>query len=439
MKHIIFFLILQFPIFWSQSSAQTYLTLQECRERALQSDEQMKAADLAEKQAKLNRKIAFARYLPWLDGQATGIYRNDIGIYGVDLKMHGALLAGLTLTQPIYQGGKITAANRLARIGEDVSHEQKRQTRAQLLYDVDNAYYTLIATRAQVAMLESYVKQMQQLYADVKLCVDNGLAIQNDLLRIENEQSQTELLLTRARNGSQVCRMVLASLIGADLDDNIVPADTFNLTTVQPYNRKTVQPQTDISQRPEVALLQYSIAAAEQQVKISRAALLPSLGLQVGYSGFANVHLKGQLQTFSGDVLYLDQHLHKSSPMVALALKVPIFHWGAEWRNVQKAKMDVERARLDYENKSKKMTVELRQAELNLVTSDEMVETAHKSLAQADENLRVMRERFQVQLATLTDLLDAESCWRRAATSLIDALTQQRIYMTDYLRVTGQL
>ena len=167
--------------------------------------------------------------------------------------------------------------------------------------------------------------------------------------------------------------------------------------------------------------------------------MLPTLGLQFGYSGFTNVKLKGQLPTLTGDKVDLNQNLHKSSPQVALALNVPVFHWGTEWRNTRKAKMDVERAQLELDKQQHRMTIELQQAALNLTTSDEMVLTARKGLRQAEENLRIHRQRYSVKTTTLSDLLDAESRWRTSYTSLIEALTQQRISQTDYQRAAGVL
>ncbi len=419
--------------------AQT-LTLQQCRDMALRHDEDLRSADIAVRQAELERKTAFARNLPQVDASATSIYRNDIAIRNLELQMRGALLAGITVTQPIYQGGKITAAHRLARIGEQASHEQVRKVRAELIYEVTRAYYTLMGVSERVKMLESYQRQMQQLKSDVQISVENGLLLKNDLMTVENEQSQVELQLLKARNGEQICQWVLADLIGTDGNTPLCLADTFSIadTSATP-SAPTAVSAAGISTRPELALLKYRVEAAQQQVKLARAGMLPTLGLQFGYSGFTNVKLKGQLPTLTGDKVDLNQNLHKSSPQVALALNVPVFHWGTEWRNTRKAKMDVERAQLELDKQQHRMTIELQQAALNLTTSDEMVLTARKGLRQAEENLRIHRQRYSVKTTTLSDLLDAESRWRTSYTSLIEALTQQRISQTDYQRAAGVL
>ena len=81
----------------------------------------------------------------------------------------------------------------------------------------------------------------------------------------------------------------------------------------------------------------------------------------------------------------------------------------------------------------------MRQAVLNLTDGQRMLETAQLGQQQADENLRVMRQKYDNQYCTMTDLLDAQSQWHQARSNLIEAQTQQKINETEYLRVTGQL
>ncbi|MBP3589999.1 MAG: TolC family protein, partial [Muribaculaceae bacterium] len=90
----------------------------DCRSMALRHSEELKKADNAVRQAELDVKIARTSYLPKFDGSATGIYMTpDIDMMGSKLQVKGAYMAGIQLVQPIYAGGKITAGNKLARIG----------------------------------------------------------------------------------------------------------------------------------------------------------------------------------------------------------------------------------------------------------------------------------------------------------------------------------
>ena len=219
----------------SQLSAQPSqpLSLKDCRRLALENNEQVMTANNAVEKAKLDRQIAFAQYLPKVDGSFTMIQLQDqdlldIGdVLGLQLQTRGTYLAGINVTLPLYAGGQLTAANRLAAIGQKVSEEQRRKTEMQLIADVDNAYYQLIAVRAKVQMLEAYAQQMQGLYDQVKLAAGVQMATENDLLRITTKQNEVSYQLQKARNGEQLCGLALANIIGIESEKLIVKSEEF--------------------------------------------------------------------------------------------------------------------------------------------------------------------------------------------------------------------
>ena len=130
--------------------AQTVMLSQdEARRMALEQSEDIKTQTNKLEQAKLDRQIAFAGYLPKLDASATGAYVGpDIDMFmGSRLAMRGVYMAGITVTQPIYAGGKILAGNRMAKIGSEIADQQLRPTRMDVLADTDNAYWSLVAVR----------------------------------------------------------------------------------------------------------------------------------------------------------------------------------------------------------------------------------------------------------------------------------------------------
>lgn len=418
----------------SQLAAQPLsLTLQDCRKLALEHNEQIKTANNAVEKAKLDRQIAFAQYLPKVDGSLTGIHMKDQDIIGMSLQTRGTYLAGINVTLPLYAGGQLTAANRLAQIGQTVSEEQQRKARMQVIADVDNSYYTLIAVRSKVQMLQAYAQQMQELYNRVQLSVRVQMATENDLLRIASKQSEISYQLQKATNGEQLCQLALANQIGTDFEQAITPADTVLAPTSMP------QLDEDFSSRPDLHLLQQQVKANELQVKRARANYLPTVALVGMYSHYDNLKLKGALKNLDGTPINVNHTFSGGRPYALLSVNVPIFHWGAELKKVKKAKLDLSDSQLQLEQYERGMRIEVRQAVLNLTDGQRMVETATIGQQQADENLRVMRQKFDNQLCTMTDLLDAQSQWQQARSNLIEAKTQLKIYETEYLRVTGRL
>lgn len=412
--------------------AQT-MSLAECRNEALKFNETMASANNAVRQAELDRQIAFTNYLPKLDGSFSAVYAKDIDMGEMTLQLHGTWLAGLNITQPVFAGGKIVAANKLARIGLEINKEKLRQSRMQVIADVDNAYYTLVAVRSKVRMLESLGQQMLALFNQVELSVKAQMATENDLLRIDTKRSEIAYQLQKARNGEQLCMLALANVIGRGIDAEIVPSDTL-LITDQPAAL-----DENISNRPELLMLEKQVEAMKQQVKMERANYLPTVGLSLGYTHYGNIKNKGVAQLGDGTLMPYVQDVNGNMLMAMVSVNIPICHWGAEVKKVKKAKLDVENARLSLQQNERAMQIEVRQAVQNVTDGYHMVQTADLGQRQADENLRVMRERFGVKMATMTDLLEAQAQWQQAHSNYIEAQTQYKIYETEYLRVTGRL
>jgi len=438
MKRKIIILTYMFAMAGLSQAQPLSLSLQDCRKMALEYNEKIRIADNAVNKARLDRQIAFAQYLPKVDGSFTLLHMQtqdllEIGdVLGVSLQTRGTFLAGVSVTQPLYVGGQITAANRLARIGQTVSEEQKRKTRQQVIADVDNAYYTLISVRSKVRMLEAYSRQMQGLYDQVKLGVDVQMATTNDLLRISTKQNEISYQLQKARNGEQLCGLALAYAIGADMDQTIIPSDT----VLQSQNLGLSE---DFSARPDLHLLQQQVKANEVMVKKERSNYLPTLALLGSYSYHDNLRLKGNLNLPHGTALDYHYTFSGSCPYALLSLRMPLFHWGAELKKVKKAKLNLADSKLQLQQMERGMRIEVRKAVQNVTDAQRMVETATTGRQQADENLRVMRQKYDNQMCTMTDLLDAQSQWQQSRSNLIEAQTQLKIYETEYLRVTGQL
>lgn len=410
------------------------LSMEQCRDMALTASEEIKQADNSLRQAELDDKIAATARLPKIEGSATGAYvLPDIEMTGMELAMRGTYMAGLTLTQPIYTGGKISAGRQMARLGRQIADQQLRMTRMDVLVDADNAYWSYIAVRRKVRMLESYSTQMDTIYKQTSSAVAAGMAIENDLLRIEAKRTEIEYQLQRARNGADLCRMALCNVIGTPLDTAIEPTDTtFNIESPTAMS-------LDIARRPEVGLLEKQIDVNMQRIRDARSEMLPTVGLSAGYSYYGNIKLKGFADMGNGTTVPYTQEFRDGIGIAMLAVKIPIFHWGESRKKLHKARYELDNSQLELQRNMRLMSIEAQQAVQNVEDGYRMIHTAESGLRQAEENLRVMRNRYAAAMSPLTDLLDAQSQWQQAQSNLIEAQTQYMIYRTDYLRATGQL
>jgi outer membrane protein TolC len=410
------------------------LSLAECRAKALATSEDVQVADNKLKQSNLDKQIAFTNYLPKVDGSVIGEYMfPDMDMMGVELRMRGAWFAGLTLTQPIYTGGKIVSGNRLAKIGRQVSQEQQRATRMDVLVNADNAYWTYLAVLSKVKVLESYMTQMDTLKMQTGTAVEAGMATGNDLLRVDTKNTEISYQLQKARNGAELCRLSLCRVIGVDYDTQV------ELTDAPTVAAAPADLSLSLDARPELRLLDMQVAAERQKMKLTRAELLPTIGLSVGYTYYGNIKTRTMVETADGSTVPYTSEFKDGIGLALLSVQIPLFHWGENWKKLSKSRIAVANTQLERQKDERLMDIEVRRAVINLNDGYRMVETAGTGLDQATENLRVMTDRYENSLSTLTDLLDAQSQWQQAESNLIEAQTQYRIYETEYQRAVGTL
>lgn len=410
------------------------LTQAECRAMALSASEQLQQAENSLQQSTLDRKIANTAYLPKFEGSATGVYMlPDIDMMGSKMRMRGTYMAGISLVQPIYTGGKITAGRNLARIGEKVASEQLRMTRMDVIAEADHAYWTFIAVTDKVKLMDTFRAMLDTLYQQTATAVTVGMATENDLLRVEARRSEIIYQQQKVSNGAELCRMALCNAIGIDTGTRIMIDETLPAPSTP-----GIMP-TDISDRPELHLLQKQVEASQQQVKMTLADFLPTIGLSIGYNYYGNIKLNSMVDVGGGMLMPYSQEFRDGIAMGLLSVKIPLFHWGEGAKKVRRARLAVNNASLDLERTSRLLLLESRQAVINLTDGYNMIGAAQTALNQAEENLRVTTDRYSESMATLADLLDAQTQWHQSRSNLIEAQTQYQIYLTDYLRATGHL
>lgn len=419
----------------AQESAPLSLSLAEARAKALAYNEDLQKAEGGVRRAALDKRIAQAALLPQIDASANGIYvAPDMEMMGQTLQMRGAYMAGITLMQPLYAGGRLQAGKRLAGIGETAAREQRRKARAEVIAAADKAYWTCVSVQMKERVVRRYLDYVDSLAAEARLGVQAGMAVENDLQRISAKRAEMDYQLRKAQSGVKLCRLALCYELGLDPETPIVLTDTMPRAEAA-LNAASA----DVAHRPETALLRSQIEAKQQQVKLARGEMLPTVGLSVGYTAYGNIKTKGLASNGMGGYIPFTQKMSDNFALAMLSVNIPLCRWGATRSKVKQARIDADLARLDLQKGQRQLTLEAQQAQANLIDGRVLVETAHKSVEQNDESLRTTRLRYAAGLCLLTDVLDAQAAWQQAQTSLIEALTQLKIYETEYLRCTGRL
>ena len=126
--------------------------------------------------------------------------------------VHNVFAGALTLTQPIYMGGKIKAMNEITRYAEELARSMQDSKVEDVVYDVDAAYWQVVSLKAKQKLAENYVKLLETFDNDVKKMLSEGVATKSNLLNVDVKLNEANLDLTKVKNGVALSRMLLAAL-----------------------------------------------------------------------------------------------------------------------------------------------------------------------------------------------------------------------------------
>lgn len=331
-------------------------------------------------------------------------------------------MGGIQVEQPLYMGGKIRAAYKMSLLGKEMAQLSETLTASEVIVKTDQAYAQVIKAKEMKKVADKYNAVLVELKKNVESAYKHGLKPQNDVLKVQVKLNESELNIRKAGNALRLATMNLCHYIGKPLTSDIRTADNF------PEVAQDIRLQiSDISARPEYAILNQQVAIAKQQVKLNRSELLPQIGVKGSYDYIHGLEIN-------------DQDLfNKGSFSVLLNVSVPLFHFGERTNKVRAAKAKLEQTRLEQENMNEQMLLELTQAANNLDEAQLESTIAERSLQQAEENMRVSRSQYDVGLETLSDHLEAQALWQQAYETHVDARFRLYLNYVAYLKATGTL
>lgn len=337
------------------------------------------------------------------------------------LKMNSLLTGGLLLEQPVYMGGKVGTAYKMAALGGQMARESAELTRDEVILESDKAFYSCVEAQAMVKSLKVYREMLAELARVVGNAVDAGMTQRKDLLSVQVKQNEAELNLSRAEHAVRLAGMNLCRVTGLPLTEEV---------EVEPAGEPSALSLAeggDVTARKEYALLTAQMELKQYETELEKSALRPQVGLMALY-GY------GHGLQFNGDNL-----LDGGSFAALLKVSVPILHAGEGRHKVQAAAAESRKAELAREDAARKMELEIRQAVSSYEEAQLEVELTRKALEQAEENCKVSRDRYDAGKEMLTDLLEAQTLWQQAETGFIRACAQLGLAGTVWQKAVGQL
>ncbi len=346
----------------------------------------------------------------------------------MEFDIHNVFFGAVTLTQPIYMGGKIVALNKLADINEQAAIELQRNEQQNVIYAVDAAYWTVVSLKAKHELAKSFVNLLDTLDRNVKLMVEQGVATRSDLLSVDVKLNEANVDLLKVENGLSLSRMALAQICGLPVQTPI---------TVEDEGTETINPKAQIAStysmeevyanRPDLRALELATDAARMEKRVALSSMLPNVALMGAYS-FSNPNMFDGFKTkFNGAF------------SVGVMVKIPLWHWGGNYNKFRAARSEETIMKFQLEDAKEKIELQVSQAAYKAQEAVKTYQATESNLAKAQDNLRTATLGFREGVITTDDVMAAQTAWLKAHSENIDALIDVQLCDVYLSKVLGTL
>jgi outer membrane protein len=405
--------------------AQRNITLEEFRQLAIHQNNNVKAADQNILVAEAQKNQADANGKFTIDGSVTGFYfgkplNTILPEYGVS--------PGINFNQSIYSGGKNQLGRRSAALTVDIQTERKTLTTSDVLYNTEVTYWQVVSAREQIKLAEQSRRQLTALVTDINNQYTAGLTYKNDLLRARVQQNQNELSLRQGKDALTLAKLNLAQLTG--LNDSVefnVPDSIGGTFDSLQTSDLTVRAQ---SLRSEIRIQEKTLESARVQERIYKGDLLPSVSLGIsGVTAFGGQRINPENNSSNSLATYYG----------LLTVNVPIFGWNKRTEKVKEQQYRIQAQEHQLKESREIISLQVQQSVLQLNQNARRVKLAELSLTQAEENLRLSKDRLKAGTIVGKDVLDAQTIWQQAYSSVIESKVAYKIAEANLKRTLGEL
>jgi outer membrane protein TolC len=307
-----------------------------------------------------------------------------------------------------------------AKVGVQQSDLYRQAMEQQVRFNVIRAYFGLAVALARKNLADSSVQMADEDLKRAASMHEAGMTVESDLLaaRVQRSEFRQQQIQAEAAVVSAIAALNVA------MGQPISTPRTVAATMKDPFFELVPQDELitrALANRPDYLRAAAEVRSAQYGVTAARADALPRVDI------FANYGLSGR-NPVSGSGDYA----------AGATVTINLFDAGRKAR-VEKARAMQDSATAGVEQLADQIRLEVVQAHQNHISSDERLAVARLTVTQSEEAHRIVQDRYQAGLTTITEVLRAETALVRARTNLVDAQYDQRIAYASVLFATGTL
>lgn len=363
-----------------------------------------------------NLKAAKAQRLPDISASLSGSYwgngklwdRDFSNATKIDMPHWGNNFA-LEAQQVVYAGGAISSGIELAELEKQLAEMDWQKNRQDIRFLLVGHYLNLYKLHNQIEVLHKNLELTDQLIANMQARLEEGTALENDITRYELQRETLRLQLAKVEDACKIANHQLVITLHLPEGTVVQPDTTLNDSQIQTMSEANWQ---ELAAQNNLNLQQAEtgIKINRQREKLERSERLPKISLM------AAEHLDGPITI---EVPVLDNNFNYW--FVGVGVKYNISSLFKNNRKLKAARLNVRKAQETYELAQEQTNHAVQESYVNFLTSFTDLRTQQKSVELADENYSVTSNRYQNDLALLTDMLDASNMKLSADMGLVNA------------------
>lgn len=363
-----------------------------------------------------NLKAAKAQRLPDISASLSSSYwgngklwdRDFSNATKIDMPHWGNNFA-LEAQQVVYAGGAISSGIELAELEKQLAEMDWQKNRQDIRFLLVGHYLNLYKLHNQIEVLHKNLELTDQLIANMQARLEEGTALENDITRYELQRETLRLQLAKVEDACKIANHQLVITLHLPEGTVVQPDTTLNDSQIQTLSEANWQ---ELAAQNNLNLQQAEtgIKVNRQRVKLERSERLPKISL------VAAEHLDGPITI---EVPVLDNNFNYW--YVGVGVKYNISSLFKNNRKLKAARLNVRKAQETYELAQEQTNHAVQESYVNFLTSFTDLRTQQKSVELADQNYSVTSNRYQNDLALLTDMLDASNMKLSADLGLVNA------------------
>lgn len=316
----------------------------------------------------------------------------------ISIMRHGLLLNGVAV-QPIFAGGRIVNANKLASLGVEAAKLQAQVSERDVLENIESTYFLVLGLQDKVATVESTLSLLDSLTRTVNVAFSAGLVTQTDALQVELKKNEIRATELQLRNAISLASQLLCIQLGIDYPEGGLVLSEEEVTNLSPEQSQYRQSLS----RPEYQLLTLQVQAEQLRKRITIGAALPQIMLGGAY--------------YWGNPVKTD---YNHNGLLFATATVPLSQWWETSHKIREHNIAIRQYEIQRDNLIKQMTLEQQQAFNQMIEAAALLTSDSSALRMAKENYRLATVNYKAGINTLNEVLQANALLLQAQNAITD-------------------